>query len=89
MMSNREHFDSIDQLLEHDIIREASHRQPARFPGHEGNPQPSGRKGLNQFKGALHFVNEPISDLRIPLAIPGARVKFLPRGGLDEYRIQR
>lgn len=63
MMSNREHFDAICQLLEHDVIRKPGDRQPSRRSGHEGNPSAAGWRTLNQFKSSLHLVNEPICNL--------------------------
>lgn len=78
-MSNRKHFHAISQFLEHEVIGKSGHGQSTRFAAHEWNTGPRGRESLNQFKSSLHFANEPISNLRIPFAVPSRRVAKLPR----------
>jgi hypothetical protein len=90
IVSNRENLDAIRELLEHDVVRKSCDRQSPSAPCHARNPLSRGRKPLDLFECLANLGEESIGHLGISLTIPiGSFVKFLARGGLNQYRLQR
>jgi hypothetical protein len=69
-VSNGEYLDAVNELLEHDVIRELVHWQSTRRSSHERNPRTGGRKSFDEFESAFDFRDESLSDFGVPLAIP-------------------